>query len=166
MKRIRDLVPWRGSETRPVLQGDLFSSLHREVNRLFDDYFKDFWPDRWGGYEGGAKTFNPLVDVEEDDREIVVSAELPGMTRDDISLSLRDDGLTISGEKHHHDKKETGGAAYFEASYGRFERFIPLNVEVEADMVSADMKNGKLKVVMPKSEKAQGSARKISIRTE
>jgi HSP20 family protein len=110
--------------------------------------------------------FNPHVDVTENDQEIKVVAELPGLTEKDVEVSLANDMLTISGEKK--AEKEDKGENYYrlERSYGSFQRTIPLPTEVEADKVDATFKNGVLQITLPKLYPGEGVKKKISIKTK
>lgn len=98
----------------------------------------------------------PAVEVSEDDKALHVTAELPGMNKDDFDVELTGNHLIIKGEKRSNREKREGGYYYSECSYGSFSRSIPLPAEVEEDKVSADYKQGVLHITLPKSEKAQG----------
>lgn len=161
---IKDLIPW-GRETRPASvqsQGEEhpFLTLHREMNRLFDDVFgRSFAPSLWSF--GGSATAWPRVEVVSDDKGLKVTAELPGLEEKDVDLRLEKDALLISGET----KSETQDAAkgYSERYYGRFERWIPLPFEVDEDAIEASFRNGVLNVTLPKSPKARESGKRIPI---
>ncbi len=166
---ITNLVPWkRGEKNVPVRREEEvpFYSLQREVNRLFDDFFGSGFgltPFN-GGFMEQYGPFNPQVDVTENDQEIKVAAELPGLTEQDVEVSLANDMLTISGEKK--AEKEDKGENYYrmERSYGSFQRTIPLPTEVEANKVGATFKNGVLTVTLPKSAQAVQNRKKIAIK--
>jgi HSP20 family protein len=160
---VRDLIPWGRERSSPTVRGgevmDPILSLHREVNRLFDDFF------------GGAGTRLPSVgfgglgwphtDVVENDKEYRVTAELPGLEEKDIDLTFQDGVLTLKGEK----KVEHGGegARYTERYHGRFQRSIGVGPDVDEDKVSASFRNGVLTVVMPKTPEAESKVKHISI---
>jgi HSP20 family protein len=162
---LRELVPWsRGNRDQSLAtRSDPVSpvvSLHREVNRLFDDVFRNFEDSRfWGGRDAW-----PAVDVDETDREYRVIAELPGLTEKDVEVSLQDGLLTIRGEK----KLETEGRnrSYSERFYGRFERQIPLDRDVDEAAVSATFRNGVLTVTAPKNARALERTKRIPINSE
>jgi len=161
---ITDLVPWkRGAKNVLVRREEEvpFYSLEREVNRLFDDFFGSGFG--LTPFNGG---FNPQVDMTENDQEIKVAAELPGLTEKDVEVSLANDMLTISGEKK--AEKEDKGENYYrlERSYGSFQRTIPLPTEIEADKVDATFKNGVLQITLPKLHPGDGVKKKISIKTK
>jgi HSP20 family protein len=162
---VRDLIPWGCSNNRvpaPYRDDDRspFLSLHREMNRVFDDFFRDFdmrLPMMGGGFNGGW----PHVDLAETDKEVTITAELPGMEEKDVELVLQDGVLTLRGEKR--SETEDKDRQFSERYYGRFERRIPLDAEVEADKAEARFKNGVLTVTLPKNPEAQPKARRISI---
>ncbi|HEX2147499.1 MAG TPA: Hsp20/alpha crystallin family protein, partial [Pseudorhizobium sp.] len=132
---IRDLIPWgrnNGDSTPAVFyEGrDPFLSLHREVNRLFDDVFRGFGvglPSLNGG-AGFGKVW-PSVEISDHDKEIRVTAEVPGLDEKDIEVLLNDGVLTLRGEKR--SETEDKERQFSERYYGRFERRIPLGYEVE-----------------------------------
>jgi HSP20 family protein len=157
---INDLVPWKWGEKRvPVRRelGDPFYALHREFDQMFDDFFG-------GGFIDRAGAFNPRVDVTENDHEINVTAELPGLDQNNIEISLSGDVLTLSGEKK--AEKEDQGENYYrlERSFGSFRGSIPLPVGVEADKVEATFKSGVLHVTLPKLHPGQ-EAKKITVKS-
>ena len=162
---VRDLVPWsRGDRERsPATRSDSLSpvvSLHREMNRLFDEVFRGFDDSRlWGGR--GAW---PSVDVEETEKEYRVTAELPGLEERDVEVLLQDGLLTVRGEK----KLETDARdrSYSERFYGRFERQITLDRDVNDGAVNATFKNGVLTVTVPKNARAGERTKRIPINVE
>jgi HSP20 family protein len=163
---MRDLIPWgRNAQTTPSPyreEGDPFLTLHREMNRLFDDVFRGFDIAPFGSFGGmGRMAGWPSVEVSETDKDIRVSAELPGSEEKDVEVLMSDGVLTIRGEKR--SEVEDKSRAFSERTYGRFERRIPLGWEVEEDKVNASFRNGVLTVTMPKSAKAAAKARRIAI---
>jgi HSP20 family protein len=162
---IKDLIPWsnrgreatvrRGDESNPLL------TLHREMNRLFDDVFRSFDVAPFGNERFFDRGFgSPNVEVRETEKEIKVTAELPGLEEKDIQIELANGMLAISGEKK--AENEDKGRLFTERYYGRFERRIPVD-EVEQDKVNAVFKNGVLTVNLPKSPAAQEKVRRITI---
>ncbi|CAN7326641.1 Hsp20/alpha crystallin family protein [Bosea sp. LjRoot237] len=166
---VRDLIPWSrsGSQTPSLYRDDdrnPFVSLHREVNRLFDDVFRGF--DSRLPSLGALSSFNggwPSVEISETDEELRVTAEVPGLDQKDIEVLLDDDVLTLRGEKR--SETEDRQRPFSERYYGRFERRIPLGYEVEADKVDAQFKNGVLTVTLPKTAKAQSRVKRIAIKS-
>ena len=98
------------------------------------------------------RTGTPPVDVEEKGNEILVTAELPGMKKDDFNVELSGDRLIIRGEKKSEREENREGYYLSECTYGHFSRSIPLPAKVQEDKVKADYKNGVLKVRLPKSD--------------
>lgn len=161
---IKNLVPF-GKKSIPIRREgeNPFSLLRREMDSLFDNFFRglDMEP-----FESRFSAFTPKVDVTESDKEIKVSAELPGMDEKDIEVSLQNDMLTIKGEKN--AEKEDKGKDYYrmERSYGSFSRTISLPVEVETDKVEAMFKNGVLSITLPKTARAVAETKKIAVKVE
>lgn len=158
---VRDLIPWgRQSRQTPATYRDAehpFLSLHRDMNRLFDDFFRDFAaPAGYGGWSGW-----PHLEVSETEREIRVTAELPGLEEKDVDVTLENGVLTLRGER----KSEFDDAErqFSERFYGRFERRLPLDADIEQDNVQAAFRNGVLTVTLPKTAQAQARTRRIPI---
>ncbi|MDQ0134105.1 HSP20 family protein [Neorhizobium galegae] len=167
---VRDLIPWgrnNGHQVPSLLRDDdrdPFLSLHREVNRLFDDVFRGFG----SGLPafGSASAFSagwPSVEISDTDTEIKVTAEMPGLEEKDIEVLLNDGILTLKGEKR--SESEDKDRQFSERYYGRFERRIPLGVEVEQDKVGAIFRNGVLTVTLPKTHKVQSQVKRIVIKS-
>ncbi|GLQ55086.1 Hsp20/alpha crystallin family protein [Devosia nitrariae] len=164
--RMRDLIPRNRSGGRGLsIYGnegsDPLLSLHREMDRLFDDAlrgfgsrFSDLTP--FSG-EGGW----PSLEISETDTELRVTAEIPGLEEKDVEILLDNDMLTLRGEKR--SEAEDKAKQFSERYYGRFERRIPLGYEVEADKVDARFNNGVLTITLPKSAQAQSRAKRIEI---
>jgi len=164
---IRDLVPsvWRRTGL-PISREEEqpFYSLQREVNQLFDDFFRGFdvTPFRLGGDR--LRAFSPSIDIKENDKEVSIKAELPGMDEKDIEVNLLEDRLTIKGEKK--EEKEDKGSDYYrmERSYGSFSRVINLPDLVDTKKAEATFKNGVLSITLPKTEEAKVKGKKIPIK--
>lgn len=157
---VRDLIPRTRTTDRPLTTergGDPFLGLQREINRLFDDTFNGFAAPAL--FRGGESW--PRVELKETDKELLVSAELPGLEEKDVELSLEQNALVIKGEKQHEEKDDA--RRFSEFHYGRFERRIPLDWEVNPDEVKAQFRNGVLDITVPKSEQAQKQSRRIPI---
>jgi HSP20 family protein len=134
-----------------------FLSLHREMNRLFDDAFRSF--DTPSLFGGGMSW--PRIEVTDGEKEIRVAAELPGMEEKDVEVLLSDGALIIRGEKK--SESEDKDRQFSERFYGRFERRIPIDTDVEESSISASFKNGLLMVTVPRSESAATNAKRIPI---
>lgn len=153
-----DLAP-RGRSGAPARLEDAspFYSLHREMNRLFDDAFRGFGVAPFGRQGGFAF---PSLEVSETETEVRVCAELPGLDENDIEIKVEDNVLTLSGEKR--TEIEDKERRYSERSYGRFERRLALG-EVDEDNAAATFKNGVLTITLPKLKQAKDSSRRIPI---
>jgi HSP20 family protein len=158
----RGLTTRDGSRDVSNYARDPFSIFRREVDQLFDDFLTPFSGRGVTGKGGG--TAWPSIDVEETETAYNLTAELPGVDPKNVDLNLRDNILTISGEKTQEQKSEEGGRTWTERSYGRFERSIPFEAEIDADRIEATYRNGVLAVILPKNARAQEKTRKIDIR--
>lgn len=123
----------------------------------FDNLFDDFWRPvrrRTGGEAGGA--FAPALDVTETDNEYHVRADLPGVKKDDLDISIQDGVLTINAEiKYQDEKKDNGRIIRQERRYGKFVRSMRLGDAVDTDNVKAEYKDGVLNLVLPKAEQVR-----------
>jgi HSP20 family protein len=148
-----NLVKHRG------LRGGSLAHLRREMDDLFSRFLED-WP--LAGLWGRDEALWPAIDVSDQDDKVVVKAELPGVTADEIELSVLDDTLTLSGEKKesHEDKAE--GYYHLERRYGSFRRSVQLPTPVDADHVEAGFRDGVLTVTLPKDQKSR--PRKIELK--
>ena len=157
----RDLIPWsRNQELAPARDNfDPFLTLHREMNRLFDDVFRGFGGAGLSPLMEGRYGW-PKVELNETDKTLTVSAELPGLDEKDVQVEIANGVLTLRGEKKAERSGE--GRTFTERTYGAFERQIPLE-GVEEDKAEASFRNGVLTVSLPKSEKAREGVKRIAI---
>ena len=157
----RDLIPWsRNQELAPTRDNfDPFLTLHREMNRLFDDVFRGFGGAGLSPLMEGRFGW-PKVELNETDKTLTVSAELPGLDEKDVQVEIANGVLTLRGEKKAERSGE--GRTFTERYYGAFERQIPLE-GVEEDKAEASFRNGVLTVSLPKSEKAREGVKRIAI---
>lgn len=167
---VRDLIPWRrGNEQTPAVFRDEernpFLSLHREVNRLFDDAFRGIetrWPS-FGSAFSSQRGGWPNVEIAETDKEWKVCAEVPGLDEKDIEVFIDEGMLTLRGEKR--SEIEDKEKQFSERYYGHFERRIPLASDIEPDRAEAKFKNGVLTVTVPKSANASSRVKHIAIKS-
>jgi len=136
-----------------------FMSLQREIDRLFDDFTRGF-PTLSGN---GANALVPSMDVTETDKEIEITAELPGLEEKDVQVNVADNLLTIRGEKRAEREQKDKNYRLVERSYGSFERTLELPDGVNADAIKANISKGVLKVSIPKPAPAQ--AKKIDVKS-
>jgi HSP20 family protein len=161
---IKDLIPWnnrgreigmqRGAEANPFL------TLHREMNRMFDDVFRGFELAPFASGRAFDGLSWPQIDVDENDKELRVTAELPGLEEKDVSVEMANGVLSISGEKK--SETEDKDRRFGERYYGRFERRIALE-DVDESKAQASFKNGILTITIPKSGEAKQNVRRIPI---
>lgn len=99
-----------------------------------------------------VRDFYPAVDVSEDGNSIIVNADVPGLKKEDIQLSIENNVLTIRGERKHEEEKKEKNFHRVERSYGIFERRIDLGASVDEAKADASYQDGVLKIVLPKGE--------------
>ena len=144
-----ELVRWRPRRDLPALPDD--------VDRAFDRMLRSWM----GPVSFSEFNWHPTVDVGETNDEVVVKAEMPGMSKDDIEINVEDNQLTLSGEKKQEQEQKDTNYYRVERSYGAFRRIFTLPARVDVSKVKATYQNGVLTVRVPKSEAAK--ARKIEI---
>ncbi len=105
----------------------------------------------------------PVVDIYEEGDDVVVKAEMPGIKKEDVEVSLTDDTITISGEKKKEEEVERKNYYRLERSYGSFTRSFRLPVEVQSDKAKAKFKNGVLEIRIPKTEEARKREKKVKV---
>ena len=142
----------------PVQQGnDPFSLFQREVNRAFDEVFRGF--PAMGRGAAGLGGFAPNLDVRETEQGLEVSAELPGMSEEDVDLRLEGDLLTLSGEKKDERTQDQGGLHLTERSFGRFQRSFRLPYRPDPGQVQAQFDKGVLRIALPRPQQQQSGGR-------
>lgn len=155
----RFLSPLQPSSRTPA-GADPFFELHREMNRLFDDFLGG------GTAPGQAQTMAaPRLDVRESPSEICVCAELPGVRPEDVDLRVEGNLLTIRGEKRQATENKQEDYYMTERSYGRFQRSLQLPYAPDPDQVRAQFEHGVLTVHVPKQPEQERS-RRIAIQAQ
>ena len=148
-----------------------FANLRQEMDRLFEDFGKGFFASPFRPFEfepvwsrATAVASAPAVDIAESDKAYEITAELPGMDEKNIEVKVANGGLTIKGERK--EEKEQKEKDYYisERSYGSFERYFRIPEGVDIDKIEANLKNGVLKVVLPKKAEAQKPEKKVEIK--
>ena len=135
--------------------GHPLDGFKREMDRVFEDFFSG-----WGARKG---EFIPPVDVHETESDVVVTMEVPGLSANEIDISVSNDVITVRGEKKSEHEEKGGGYHVVERSYGRFQRSVPLPTAVVSDKAEAKCQDGVLTVSLPKAEQAK--ARRIEIKS-
>jgi HSP20 family protein len=153
---LKSLIPVGGDRgvSRPV--SNPFSALQQEIDRLFEGFSRGF-----SGFPG--RELMPSMDLSETDKEIEITAELPGLEEKDIQLNVADNVLTIRGEKKNEREETQKDYHLVERSYGSFTRAVQLPDGVNPDSIKAVMSKGVLKVTVPKPAPAQ--TKKIDIKS-
>jgi HSP20 family protein len=169
--QVKQLLPLGKSERDlPVRQQEIdhpVAALQRETNRLFDDFLR-------GSLSPFSTTFSPLgelaagagwprMDIDESPKEVRINADLAGLDRDDVDVSVADGVLTIRGEKKHDD--EDFGRHHYrrERFFGAFSRSVQIPADVDLERIKAKMKKGVLQITMPKLGDRETRGRRISI---
>jgi HSP20 family protein len=145
------LIPWRGRNEVDRFRG--------EIDRLFDDFFTRSPFGR--SFEKGD--WMPAVDIAENEKEIEVHAEVPGMDAKDIDISLNGRLLTIKSERKQEEEEKDKNFYRVERRYGSFSRSFELPADVDASQVKAEYRDGLLKLNLPKTK--QQPVRKIEVKT-
>jgi len=154
---LKSLIPV--GRQRGVARADNpFLSLQQEIDRLFDDFTRGFPA---FGAIGNAMT--PTMDVAETDKDIEITAELPGLEEKDVQINVADNVLTIRGEKKAEKEEKDKNYRLVERSYGAFERSLELPKGVNLDAIKATIDKGVLKVTVPKPAPAQ--VKKVEVKT-
>jgi len=143
------LMRWQRPEVAWPEFGRL-TDLRDEIDRLFESPLTELA--RTSRLLSG---WTPALDVYEDTENVIVRAELPGMRREDIDVSLHNDMLSISGERKHEEKHEGSEVYRAERFFGRFQRAVTLPTPVATDKVKAQYVDGILTVTLPKSEESK-----------
>jgi HSP20 family protein len=130
--------------------------LMRELSEEMDRAFRGVIP------SAQFEPWTPTVDVQQCNGDLVVTAELPGLKKEDVKVELTDDSLVIQGERKHEHKEDHEGFHSFERSYGQFYRSIPLPEGAKTDMAKAELTDGVLKVFVPVAE-AKKKTRQIPV---
>ena len=152
--RLTSLVPSRGSNALMRPDFGLFG-LHREIDRLFSDLAQGV---------GTQANIAPNIEISETDKAIEISAEMPGLERKDVEISIEDDTLTIRGEKKVEEDNKDKNVQHSERSYGVFLRVLQLPPGIDPSSVQATMSNGVLKITIPKPAKPE--PKKIEVKEE
>jgi HSP20 family protein len=141
------LVRWDPSRELDTLQSD--------INRVFEAFF--------GGRSanGATQRWVPAMDLVETDEHLVLKADLPGLDKEDVKIEIKDNVLTISGERKAEHEEHKDGYHRVERAYGSFSRSLSLPQGIDADQVQADFDKGVLEVRIPKP--AEQKPRRVQI---
>jgi HSP20 family protein len=170
---VSELIPWSRDKENGVFKSDSdhpVVTLQKEMNRMFENFSKsvfDFPAMKNNMNDMGlTPLISPKIDVVETEKDVKVTVELPGMEEKDINVNFAGDMLVIKGEKKSEKEEKKEDYCFTERSYGSFHRSIPISKSVDRDKVDAKLKNGVLKVILPKTADAQKETKKIKINCE
>jgi HSP20 family protein len=160
---LKQLVPGAKKDSSAPDDVNPLMSLRNDLDSIFDNFLRGYSLEP---FEGSMPVFNPSIDITDTDKEIKVTAELPGIDEKDIDVSICKDTLTIRGEKKEESQQKGKDYHRVERSYGSFSRTIQLPVEIESDKISAQLEKGVLTVTLPKSAKIVENTKKIQVKVE
>lgn len=151
----RESDPWRE-----------LGRLQRRMNRLFEEFtpMEPFWEPFRGMRE--VLSYEPPCDIQETDSHYLVSMEIPGVKKEDIDIEVKDNQLSISGERKREKTEEQGRAYTHERYFGEFHRVFTLPSTVKADQVKANYESGILEIAIPKVAAGRGKQVKIEEKPE
>jgi len=151
------LAPFKA--IRNLLAPEPVFTLQQRLNRLFEDTFLPL-----GAEPFSMAAWSPSCDIYETENEIVVKAEIPGLKKEDVKLSVQDNVLTLSGERKFEEETKKENYVRVERGYGSFTRSFTLPAYVDATKISAEFKDGLLEVKLPKSEAAKPKEVEIKVK--
>ena len=134
---------------------DDLRTIQEEVNRLFDQRSGGQQPATGQRENVSARVWSPVVDVAEDENEIVLRADLPGVGQDNIKIELTGDSLTLTGTRPLPDEATRNKYVRVERHYGPFQRSFTISVPLQHDKISASYRDGVLEVHLPKAEEVK-----------
>jgi HSP20 family protein len=163
----KSLIPWREKSQTPANQEDFFDPMvtfRREVDRMFDDFLNGFGRSTLRSMANGWQGVTPVIDVAETEKDMVITAELPGVSEREVEVTLAGDILTIKGEKKAEQEQKNGDATYVERRFGSFSRSLRLPFEVKDEKVDAKYDKGVLTIRVPKPAEIQNAVRRIEVK--
>lgn len=141
------------------------ASCDKRMKKFFEDFDAPFWGNwNWKNFDFNTNVFTPRVDVTEDNENLYVVADIPGVEKNEVKVSVVGDVLTISGEKKKESRDEKKNYYKIERTSGSFSRSFTLPAEIHTDKISAEFKDGVLKITLPKTEEAKVVEKQIEIK--
>jgi HSP20 family protein len=137
--------------------------MRKDMDRLFEEFFSPLTRRRRGWLKPEMGVIVPNIEMYDKKDKIVVKAELPGVTKEDIDLTITKDSLTLKGEAKREEEIKEEDYYVCERSYGSFTRTIALPVEVDSEKAKASFKSGVLEITLPKKEEAKPKEIKIEV---
>lgn len=148
----------------PLMGWTAMVTFRREVDRMFDDFLNGFGGSTLRPMANGWQDVTPVIGVAETEKDMVITAELPGVSEKEIEVTLAGDILTIKGEKKAEHEQKNGDAYYIERRFGSFSRSLRLPFEVTDEKVNAKYDKGVLTIRVPKPAEIQNSVRRIEVK--
>ena|SRR5688572_12204246 len=151
--------------SRPATPFSMLERFADEMDRIFDDFGFGRLRARqpWRGMLSGESMWSPELEVFHLGNELIIRADLPGLSKDDVKVDISDNQVTIEGERQRQHEEEREGVYRSERSYGRFYRTIPLPDGVIADQAKATFKEGVLEITMPAPPEQARRGRRLEI---
>jgi HSP20 family protein len=134
------------------------------MRQFTDELDRAFHGGHWKG--GELASWSPVVDVRQCNGDLVVTAELPGLKKEEVKVELTDDALVIQGERKREHKEDHEGYHRYESSYGQFYRSVPLPQGAKTDQVKAELQDGVLKVSVPVQQAEKKKSQQVPIETK
>ncbi|HET6272190.1 MAG TPA: Hsp20/alpha crystallin family protein [Bacteroidota bacterium] len=154
------LVCWNPNRELTAFPTDILN-MQREINKMFNGFFRGDTQD-----DGSLvpSVWTPAVDVAEHENQYVVKVELPGVTKDDVKITMQENVLTIRGEKKQETETKDSNFHRVERSYGSFQRSFSLPTHVKNEKIEASYKDGILTVTLPKAEEAKPKQIEVKVK--
>jgi HSP20 family protein len=155
---------WRRDPFETAFGPSGFGSVMRRMQEDMDRLFDSFGMERFGLSPRSSGDWAPAIDVFQRGNEFVVRADVPGLSREDLTVEIGDETLTISGERKYDREEEREGVYRSERAYGSFTRVVPLPEGVVADSAKANFRNGVLEIVMQAPSHEVRRGRQVEIK--
>ncbi len=159
IKRTPTMELSRWNSEFPAFRGLL--SLQHDMNRIVDEFFRG---DLLADGSLFQRDWSPAVDITENAERYTLNAELPGMSKEDVQVTLENNVLTIRGQKKANTEQKEGDVHRIERRYGSFERSFTLPATVDVNRIDAQYKDGVLTLTLPKAEEAKPRAIDVKVR--
>jgi HSP20 family protein len=160
---------YKGTTEIAKTEREKYLAPFEEMERWLEDVFRSplsllsrgAWPET--RELADFETLSPRVDIFEEGNEVVLKADMPGIQKKDIDITIADNMLTISGERTHEDKLQKGCYVRYERTHGSFFRSFELPSDVDAEQIKAHLDNGVLELRLPKTEELRSRNKKITV---
>ena len=162
------LSTWQQRGQHPFVQ------LHEQIDRLFNDVFSDFGmlssrlaPTQYGWPTmGGITAYRPQIDVSGDDKQHEITLDVPGLSENDLSIEINGDMLIVRGQKDETNEQQGKQFYSVERSYGAFQRTLSLPTDASANDIQANLKDGVLRLMIPRNQTEKNEVKRINISSQ